>query len=137
MIDINRMIRCKRPPFIKGTRTIYLSGPMTGLPEFNYPLFHDVARRLRAAGHAVYNPADYPHNASDGPFPIREAFAEYSEFICLRADMIVLLPGWMGSKGAFAERLLALNCQVEAIEWNKALEANINLQAMVASQVKA
>lgn len=87
---------------------IYLSGPMTGYPEFNYPLFHRVAALLREEGHRVYNPAEFKHD--EPAFPIRKAFAEYSAFICLEADMIVLLPGWEKSLGVSAELALAKNC---------------------------
>lgn len=98
-------------------RVIYLSGPMTGLPEYNYPLFRRVAAELRARGHRVYNPAEFPHKGAPEEFPIRRAFAAYSSFICLEADTIVLLPGWEKSRGATAERALADNCGLEAIEW--------------------
>lgn len=92
---------------------IYLSGPMTGLPDFNYPTFNKTAADLRARGFTVYNPAEYKH---DGPvFPIREAFAEYSRFICLEADAIALLPGWENSLGVSAELALARNCNLEII----------------------
>lgn len=39
---------------------VYLSGPMTGLPDFNYPAFHDAAQRLRSIGHRVESPAENP-----------------------------------------------------------------------------
>ena len=29
---------------------LYLAGPMTGRPEYNYPAFHAVARHLRSMG---------------------------------------------------------------------------------------
>lgn len=93
-------------------RTIYLSGPMTGLPEFNYPRFHEVTQKLREKGHIVYNPAEFPHH---GSFPIRQAFAEYTAFICNRADTMVMLDGWHGSKGAKAEHALAENCNLDII----------------------
>lgn len=96
---------------------IYLSGPMTGYPESNYPLFHKVAAQLRAQGHRVYNPAEF---SQERPFPIRRAFAAYSAFICLEADTLVLLPGWRGSKGVSAERALADNCGLEIHEWGVA-----------------
>ncbi|WP_448786483.1 DUF4406 domain-containing protein [Brucella intermedia] len=52
---------------------------------------------------------------------MRQAFASYCNFICLEADTIVLLPGWRASKGAGAERQLALNCGIDIIEWLEAL----------------
>ncbi|MEL4071722.1 DUF4406 domain-containing protein [Ochrobactrum sp. GPK 3] len=96
-------------------RIIYLSGPMTGLPDFNYPRFNAVAAKLRERGHIVYNPAEFQHV---GPFPIRQAFAEFTAFICNRADTIVLLEGWQASKGARAELALAENCRLDIEEWH-------------------
>lgn len=37
---------------------VYLSGPMAGLPEHNFPAFHAHAAQLRAAGYDVVNPAE-------------------------------------------------------------------------------
>ena len=37
---------------------IYVSGPMTGRPDNNYPAFDAAAKRLRDAGHFVINPAE-------------------------------------------------------------------------------
>ncbi|MFD1197392.1 DUF4406 domain-containing protein [Brucella gallinifaecis] len=102
-------------------RNIYLSGPMTGLPEFNYPTFYRVAAQLRQSGHRVYNPAEFPYDGDPNDFPIRKAFASYCNFICLEADTMVMLPGWERSKGALAERQLALNCAIDIIEWRGAL----------------
>lgn len=99
-------------------RIIYLSGPMTGYPDYNIPLFNDVAGQLRKMGHRVYNPAEYPYNGMK-EFPIRQAFASYSTFICLEADTIVLLPGWEKSLGVSAELALAKNCGLSIIEWDK------------------
>jgi hypothetical protein len=98
-------------------RIVYLSGPMKGYPERNYPLFRDVTAKLRASGHRVYDPSEFPHTDISQPFPIRAAFAAYSSFICLEADTLILLPGWEKSKGASAERALADNCGIEIIEW--------------------
>ncbi|MFU7262033.1 DUF4406 domain-containing protein, partial [Pseudomonas aeruginosa] len=38
---------------------IYLAGPMTGLPEHNFPAFHAEAARLRSLGYQVENPAEH------------------------------------------------------------------------------
>ena len=101
------------------SRVIYLSGPMTGYPEFNYPLFRSIAAHLRAQGHRVYNPAEYPW---EGRFPVREAFAAFSAFICTEADTLLLLPGWEHSKGVSAEKALAENCGIEIVEWESMVQ---------------
>ncbi|TCV51354.1 DUF4406 domain-containing protein [Pseudomonas sp. 460] len=83
-------------------KLIYLSGPMTGLPDLNFPAFHAMAARLRAAGYAVINPAELEHPTK-----------EWSD--CLRRDIVALmechtvatLPGWEHSKGARLEVLIA------------------------------
>ncbi|HEY7417690.1 MAG TPA: DUF4406 domain-containing protein, partial [Ktedonobacteraceae bacterium] len=36
---------------------VYISGPMTGLPQANYPLFHEAERVVREMGHEPLNPA--------------------------------------------------------------------------------
>ena len=79
---------------------IYLSGPMTDLPDFNRPEFNRVAAILRAQGHCVFNPAETDYEP-------RKSFAEYCNWICLEADMIILLSGWQKSKGAMVELKLA------------------------------
>jgi hypothetical protein len=96
---------------------IYLSGPMKGYENSNYPLFIKVANELREQGNIVYNPAEFKYDGPHEIFPLRKAFAEYSKFICEEADAIVLLPGWEKSLGASAELALAKNCKLEIIEW--------------------
>lgn len=98
-------------------KRIYLSGPMKGYTDSNYPRFMEVAERLRAQGHFVYNPAEYPHEGLHETFPLRDAFAEYCNFICLEADSIYLLEGWENSLGVSAELALAKNCKLEVVEY--------------------
>lgn len=93
---------------------IYLSGPMTGLPNLNHAAFNSVTAELREAGFRVYNPAEtWP---LERKFDKREGFAEYFGFICREGDAIVLLPGWRDSLGAKAEYMAALNVGVPVIE---------------------
>lgn len=94
-------------------KRIYLSGPMRGVPERNYPLFNEVAKKLRDAGHTVYNPAEYPWE--DSPEVMRMAFAAYCSFICLEATTIYMLPGWKLSTGATTEHKLATCLGLEVI----------------------
>ena len=82
---------------------IYLAGPMTGLPEFNYPAFNAAAARLRALGHEVLNPAE-------NPVPPCGSWAGYMRLglsQLVQCECIVLLPGWADSKGALFERKTA------------------------------
>ncbi|HHQ2816961.1 DUF4406 domain-containing protein [Pseudomonas aeruginosa] len=82
---------------------IYLAGPMTGLPEFNYPAFHAEAARLRDLGYHVENPAE-------NPAPACGTWAGYMRKALVQlvtCDAIALLPGWPSSRGANIERSLA------------------------------
>ena len=102
---------------------VYLSGPMTGYPENNYPLFRSVAGELRAAGHDVYDPSEF---AWEGDvFPIGEAFLAYSAFICAEAEAIVLLPGWEESLGVSAEVALAKNCGLQIFEYTSGCDLSL------------
>lgn len=82
---------------------IYIAGPMTGLPELNFPAFHAEAKRLRALGYEVVNPAEINVDPSTG-------WAQ-----CMRADIkelvtcdgIAMLHGWEKSKGATLEQHIA------------------------------
>jgi hypothetical protein len=94
----------------------YISGPMTGLPDLNYPAFKLCEAKLYFTGHTVYNPANFKWSG-EGEFPIREAFAEYCDFICTKADTIVMLPGWKQSGGAIAEHALAQRIGLNVIYW--------------------
>lgn len=38
---------------------VYLAGPMTGIEDFNFPAFNDMAAKLRARGYVVENPAEH------------------------------------------------------------------------------
>src|SRR6266550_2461041 len=102
---------------------IYLSGAMTGLPDFNFQAFHRAAAKLRAEGHTVFSPAENDEErfgpdisksetgditeASAKGFSLREALYDDCSFICLEANAIAMLPGWECSKGAQAEWALA------------------------------
>lgn len=83
---------------------LYIAGPMTGYPDFNYPAFHDAERRLRAAGFEVLNPADRPEPKPD---PSWEDWLRGAITIMLRADGVAFLGGAGGSRGARLEVRLA------------------------------
>ena len=80
---------------------LYISGPMTGLPEHNYPAFHAAEARLRDAGHNVLNPARQPAQASWEDYLRRDLTQ------VLAAEGVALLPGWRRSRGARLEHHVA------------------------------
>lgn len=82
---------------------VYIAGPMTGLPDFNYPAFHAAAAELRARGLEVLNPAENIGSADNTwNYWMRLALAQL-----IQCDEIVLLPGWAASRGAQLERQIA------------------------------
>jgi uncharacterized protein DUF4406 len=76
----------------------YLAGPMSGLPDFNYPAFSKTAAALRARGFTVINPAENPRQGGSWAEYMRDSLVMVSG-----ADAVALLPGWEASKGARLE----------------------------------
>lgn len=79
---------------------LYLSGPMTGVPDLNRPAFNKMAKALRKKGYSVVNPPELDKNEP-----------QRSWEGCLKRDIkhlmecreIATLPGWKQSKGAMLE----------------------------------
>jgi hypothetical protein len=84
-------------------KRVYLSGPMTGQPDLNFPLFNKAAAALRAKGMEVVNPAEM---CTDEPTSWEKFMREDIKALC-DCDAIVLLPGWECSKGAHLELHIA------------------------------
>ena len=97
---------------------LYLSGPMTGLPDYNYPAFHAAAAALRTKGHKVFSPAESFEGNQDLPHHV---YMRKDLKALLKAEGIVLLEGWGKSKGARLElrTALALGLQV-FFDWGEA-----------------
>lgn len=82
---------------------IYVAGPMTGLPEFNFPAFFSAARLLRSKGFEVFNPAEVKIiNGEPYSYYMRKDIA-----LLIQCDEIFLLQGWRKSKGARLEYRIA------------------------------
>lgn len=98
---------------------VYLAGPMTGYPRWNFDAFEDAARRLREAGHEVWSPHERDlakgfDPGSDGAgFDLRQALVDDVEAV-LASEAVVLLPGWEDSPGALIEVVTA---EAAGIPW--------------------
>lgn len=79
---------------------LYVAGPMTGLPEFNYPAFFKAADQLKQVGIIPVNPAraDGREGCRDWLDFMRESLKDLA--VC---DGIATLVGWEESRGAVLE----------------------------------
>ncbi len=92
---------------------LYLSGPMSGYEEYNYPAFNREAARLRDAGYKVENPAEIGHPGMDYRDLIREDIR-----IILECEGVATLEGWWASRGAHIETSVAgvLDLPIRSVE---------------------
>lgn len=110
------------------SKKVYIAGPMSGYPGFNFPAFFEAQTELEARGFKVFNPAqkdleshptieDNPtgdvalSEKKDG-FSLRKALAWDTARIC-ECDNILMLKGWERSSGARAEWQLACCLRLE------------------------
>lgn len=103
-------------------RKIYIAGPMTGYPEFNFPAFHAAEERLKADGWWVFNPAKKDEEydlhaeavrtgdaklAAENGFDFRSAYL-WDVTRIIEGDAIYMLDGWQFSPGAVGEHAVAV-----------------------------
>ena len=83
---------------------VYIAGPMTGIPDYNYPAFHALAADLRSVGYEVVNPAENFGGDQSLPWQtyLREAIRRLVD-----CDAVAMLPGWEDSSGATLEHSIA------------------------------
>lgn len=106
-------------------KPLYLAGPMTGIPRFNFPAFEEATQRLRAAGHLITSPHENDTPAvqaaawasPDGKLDANHQIAGETWGDILARDVklvadcvrgIVFLPGWSKSRGARLEAFVGL-----------------------------
>lgn len=104
-------------------RVIYIAGPMSGHPLYNFPAFDEARDRLREQGYEVVSPADLDRSVGFDPANnvVTKAFLDSAmeRDICaiMRVDCMVMLPGWQHSTGARAEYALARWRHIPVYQW--------------------
>lgn len=122
----------------------YLAGPMSNIPQFNYPRFFELARILREEGFTIVSPAEL-----DSPETVKAAMASpdgslgsgvvngetWGDFLARDVklvaddvDGVFVMEGWESSKGAKLELFVAHLAKKPIFtikEVNGGLEVNI------------
>lgn len=84
---------------------VYISGPMTGMPNLNFEAFDRARDLLLSQGHWIVSPADL--DRSRGTLTYQEALKDDLKYL-LWCDAIYMLKGWdNGSFGAKLEHHIA------------------------------
>jgi hypothetical protein len=98
-------------------KLVYISGPMSGLPEMNYPAFMAAEAKLQAMGYTVVNPARIGADViAANPNATWDDFMA-ADLIALRAcQAIHFLDGWTNSRGAKIEAKLAMDLRLPKID---------------------
>jgi hypothetical protein len=103
----------------------YIAGPMSGIPQFNYPAFIEAATTLRGYGMTIVSPAeldsqlmhDIAMASKTGTLAEMEklsgetwgdVLARDVKLVADKVDGICVLPGWQKSRGARLECFVGL-----------------------------
>ena len=87
----------------------YLCGPMSGIEDYNYPVFNEAEDSLRGAGFSILNPT---LGFSSPPVLVtdqkeQEFFARSIRLMVNRASSVIVLPGYDKSYNAGNEIAIA------------------------------
>ena len=96
-------------------KRFYLAGPMSEIPEHNFPLFNRIAGLLREQGYVVFNPAE---NDDGGEKRTRAFYMRLDIPALLASDAIVLLPDWQTSRGASLEVWIAIDLDLPVYRYD-------------------
>lgn len=90
-------------------KTIYIAGPMRGMPDMNKPAFAAAEEWLKAQGWQPINPARFDYVFGLNPTgKLLDAVCNAELAAIQHLDAIYLLRGWERSVGARAELAVAL-----------------------------
>ena len=111
---------------------VYLAGPMTGYPLFNFPAFKEAREKLRAAGYEVICPAEEDEKEGFDPANPEEITPDQYEAWIDRdlgfihdCDALVYMPGSEQSNGASREIMFARLKKMPVMSLEKALKKTL------------
>ena len=111
-------VAARRDLAVLDKTVVYIAGPMTFYPEFNFPAFQAAASELHDMGlrsvfHMANGTPPDPEDAAPWSVYLRVALRKMLD----SADAVVVLPGWRESKGARLEVHVALELGMPVVEY--------------------
>lgn len=96
--------------------TVYISGPMGGLPRDNFPAFNRAARHFRRLGWVVINPAESFGGKRGLPRPV---YLRMDLGLMLQATHYHHLDHFPMSRGSYMEAIIAVNLEMPWVSWGE------------------
>jgi len=114
----------------KSPIVIYLSGPMSGIPDFNVPEFTKYAKKYRDLGFTVISPAELDNGETNHPYEFYLK-RDIQKILDSNVTRMYMMPGWHKSKGANFEKHMAeiLKIEIWNAETGKPYKENIAQEA--------
>lgn len=84
---------------------VYISGPMSNLPDYNRPAFHLMERIIKQTGCRVLSPARYPDKATE-LMSYQDHMRRDIKMVC-ESNIMIVMNGWEVSKGVEVELAVA------------------------------
>lgn len=130
IIDAMTLIPSSRYQF-RRNGVYFISGPMSGIGDWNRAAFARCAEKLEEISDYIYNPAaEAPIRREDEKphaYYMLETINEISDYGKVRTgigkerrpslDALVLIHGWETSYGAVMEAMVAHECGIDLVEW--------------------
>ena len=129
----------------------YLAGPMSYIPQFNFPFFDKVATALRGQGLEIVSPAELdepevreaalaspdgkPNERTSGGKTWGDFLSRDLKLVADSVDGVILMRGWLESKGARQEAFTALQCGKQFAYLNEGIGPTFSVEKMTAGDV--
>lgn len=118
---------------IEQYKKIYITGPITGMEDFNRPAFGKATEMFRRLGKFVTNPHEIvPLELIEKHIQEPKKLWTEAMKICLRAittqDAVFVLDGWNSSRGSVVEIFLAQTLSIPVYYFKDLTEFSISFQ---------